>query len=137
MSLKSERQKRKITTQDIADHTGISRRTIEAYENGQRDIRKASYDSLAKIAKFLGVPIERLIEGEANREEPEAEEASVKQKLIDSLWERAREAVNSDSEKLIHDTIGRLFMAVELHAVRYREVSDIHYYLLHKRLPKA
>jgi transcriptional regulator with XRE-family HTH domain len=64
MSLQSERKKRHITTDDIAYHTGISRRTIEAYESGQRDIRKASYDSLAKIAKFIGVPIEKLIEEE-------------------------------------------------------------------------
>lgn len=62
MSLQSERKKRKISTDDIAHLTGISRRTIEAYENGQRDIRKASYESLAKIAKVLGISIQEMLE---------------------------------------------------------------------------
>lgn len=64
MSLKSERKKRKISTDDIAHLTGVSRRTIEAYESGARDIKKASYDSLSKIAKVLHVPIEKLVEEE-------------------------------------------------------------------------
>ena len=64
MSLQSERKKRKISTDDIAYLTGVSRRTIEAYESGARDIKKASYDSLSKIAKVLNVPIEKLVEEE-------------------------------------------------------------------------
>ena len=62
MSLQSERKKRNMSTDDIAYFTGISRRTIEAYENGQRDIRKASYESLAKIAKVLGISIQEMLE---------------------------------------------------------------------------
>lgn len=62
MSLQSERKKRKISTYDIAHLTGVSRRTIEAYESGTRDIRKASYETLEKIAKVIGVPIEKLFE---------------------------------------------------------------------------
>lgn len=65
MSLQSERKKRKISTDDIANLTGISRRTIEAYESGARDIKKASYESLSKISKVLHVPIEKLVEEES------------------------------------------------------------------------
>lgn len=64
MSLQSERKKRKITTDDIAYLTGISRRTIEAYESGARDIRKASYESLSKISRVIAVPIDKLVEEE-------------------------------------------------------------------------
>lgn len=64
MSLKSERKKRKISTDDIAQLTGVSRRTIEAYESGARDIKKASYETLAKISTMLNVPIEKLVEEE-------------------------------------------------------------------------
>ena len=62
MGLQSERKKRSISTDDIAYLTGISRRTIEAYESGARDIRKASYETLEKISKVIGVPIEKLFE---------------------------------------------------------------------------
>lgn len=62
MGLQSERKKRKISTADIAHLTRVSRRTIEAYESGARDIRKASYETLEKIAKVIGVPIEKLFE---------------------------------------------------------------------------
>ena len=62
MSLQSERKKRKISTSDIAYFTGVSRRTLEAYESGARDIKKASYETLAKIASVLNVPIEKLVE---------------------------------------------------------------------------
>lgn len=64
MSLQSERKKRKISTADIAYLTGVSRRTIEAYESGARDIKKASYETLDKIANLLNVPIEKLVEKE-------------------------------------------------------------------------
>lgn len=64
MSLKTERQKRHISTNDIAYFTGISRRTIEAYESGSRDIKKASYETLSKLSKFLNVPIEQLLKEE-------------------------------------------------------------------------
>lgn len=64
MGLQSERKKRSISTDDIAYLTGVSRRTIEAYESGARDIRKASYETLEKIAKVIGVPIEKLFEEE-------------------------------------------------------------------------
>lgn len=62
MSLQSERKKRKLSTSDIASLTGMSRRTIEAYESGARNIKKASYESLSKLSKVLRVSIEKLIE---------------------------------------------------------------------------
>lgn len=64
MSLQSERKRRKISTEDIAYFAGVSRRTIEAYESGARDIKKASYETLSKISRVLGVPIEKLVEEE-------------------------------------------------------------------------
>lgn len=64
MSLQSERKKLKISTEEIANLTGISRRTIEAYESGARDIKKASFESLSKISRVLNVPIEKIIEEE-------------------------------------------------------------------------
>ena len=64
MSLQSERRKRKISTEDIAYLTGVSRRTIEAYESGARDIRKASYESLVRISKVLNIPVEELVKEE-------------------------------------------------------------------------
>lgn len=64
MSLQSERKKRNISTSDIAYFCGVSKRTIEAYESGARDINKASYETLSKISKLLHVPIEKLVEEE-------------------------------------------------------------------------
>lgn len=62
MSLKTERKKQKLSTLDLSAKTGISKRTIEAYESGARNIKKASYESLSKLSKVLRVSIEKLIE---------------------------------------------------------------------------
>lgn len=50
-----------LTQAQLADKTGISIRTIQKYESGERDIKKASAESVHKLAKALNVTIDDLI----------------------------------------------------------------------------
>ncbi len=47
---------------ELAKLSGVSLRSIQMYEQRQKDINKASVDSVRKIAKVLGCSIEDLIE---------------------------------------------------------------------------
>ena len=44
----------------LADATGIGIRILEAYEQGRRELSKASVETVQKIASVLGVSIEEL-----------------------------------------------------------------------------
>lgn len=46
----------------LADATGIGIRILEAYEQGRRELSKASVETVQKISSVLGVSIEELTE---------------------------------------------------------------------------
>lgn len=52
--LRAERAKRKLTQQELADRTGFSRRSIEYWELGERDI---SFQNAIKVLGVLGISI--------------------------------------------------------------------------------
>lgn len=62
MGLQSARKEKGLSVQDLATIAGLSKRTLEAYESGARDIKKASYQALKALSEALSVPIERLVE---------------------------------------------------------------------------
>lgn len=51
--LKLERERRNLTQQELSDRTGINLRTIQAYEQGYKDINKAQVGKVKKIAEIL------------------------------------------------------------------------------------
>ena len=59
--LQNERIKCGLSRRQLSDLSGVKFRTIQDYENGQKDIMKASVGSLYKISKILNCPIEKLI----------------------------------------------------------------------------
>lgn len=63
MGLQSARKEKGLSIQDLATIAGLSKRTLEAYESGARDIKKASYQALKALSEALSVPIESLVEG--------------------------------------------------------------------------
>ena len=59
--LKLWRKKRKLTQAELAGISGVSLRTIKAYEQTKLDISKAQGETLYKLAKALDCSIEDLI----------------------------------------------------------------------------
>lgn len=53
--LKELRQAKGLSRSELARLSGMSLRTLEAYEQGLRDIGKASYESVILIAEALDI----------------------------------------------------------------------------------
>ena len=60
--LKTLREESGLTVQQLSDKTGISKITLNAYEQGKRPLISASALVVYKLARFFGVPMEYLIE---------------------------------------------------------------------------
>lgn len=50
------------TQKEVAENSGVSLRSIQMYEERNKDINKASVETLYKLSKFFGCKIEDLIE---------------------------------------------------------------------------
>lgn len=51
--LKEIRIKKGISQKELSEKTGISLKAISSYEQGIRDLKKASFENIVKIAKAL------------------------------------------------------------------------------------
>ena len=55
------RERKGMSQSQLSKASGISVRTIQAYEQGARKLSGASYDNLKKLSDALGVTIEELV----------------------------------------------------------------------------
>lgn len=55
------REQKGLSQSQLAKASGISVRTIQAYEQGARKLSGASYDNLKKLSDALGVTIDELV----------------------------------------------------------------------------
>ncbi|MDO4842597.1 MAG: helix-turn-helix transcriptional regulator [Phoenicibacter congonensis] len=55
MTLKDALKQKGWTVQHLADETGISKRTLDKYMTGERDLRRAEAANIIKIADVLGI----------------------------------------------------------------------------------
>ena len=62
--LKKIRESKRITKAELAEKSTVSVNMIVKYENGQRDIDKASLDTLTKLATALDVKLMELLEND-------------------------------------------------------------------------
>lgn len=60
--LEEERRRAGLTRKQLSETSGISLRTIEAYEQGKNDIGMAAVSSVLQLARALKVPIENILE---------------------------------------------------------------------------
>ncbi|WP_288147019.1 helix-turn-helix domain-containing protein [Thomasclavelia cocleata] len=60
-TLKTLRQKRKLTQEELALLSGVKVRSIRSYEQGQNELSKAQGDTLLMLAKALDCSIEDLL----------------------------------------------------------------------------
>ena len=61
MKLKEQRQKQKMTQKQLAEKSGVNQRTLENYECGKTDLKKASIETGIALAKALDCRVEDLI----------------------------------------------------------------------------
>lgn len=60
--LKSRRENIALSQADLAEKSGVSKRTIQAYEQREKDINKASVEIASKLAAALSCSIDDLME---------------------------------------------------------------------------
>lgn len=63
--LKELRKEKSLTQKSLADEMGVTKRTIIAWENGERDIK---FDKAQQLADFFGVSVGYLIGFESNQD---------------------------------------------------------------------
>lgn len=61
MTLKDLRNKSGLSQSQLAEKSGVNLRMVQKYENGERNIRKASGETLQKLATTLGCQMEDLM----------------------------------------------------------------------------
>lgn len=62
--LKRIREDRGMTQASLSDKSGVSKRLIQAYEQGYKDINKAQVLTVVRLAETLGCAVTDLIERE-------------------------------------------------------------------------
>lgn len=62
IKLQEIRKQRGLSQRDLANLSGVNFRTIQGYEQEQKDINKASGITLYKLAKSLNCRMEELLE---------------------------------------------------------------------------
>ncbi len=70
-NLKLIREAKGLTQREVAEAAGVSFRSYQHYEQGERDLNKTQVDTVCKIAKVLGCTAEELISTETLDEKPQ------------------------------------------------------------------
>ena len=61
IKIKEMRLKKQLTQEELADESGVSLNTIRAYERKGKDINKAQFDIVLRLAKALKCDIIELL----------------------------------------------------------------------------
>lgn len=59
--LKSIRKSKGLSQSQLADASGVSVRMVQKYEQGERDINKASVSTVLKLAEVLECSVEDVV----------------------------------------------------------------------------
>lgn len=62
-TLRQIRREKDVTQEQLSRKTGITTRSITAYENDLNSLRNASYDYLERIAKALDIEVDDIFLG--------------------------------------------------------------------------
>ena len=60
-AMKSILESKNISLSQLSDMTGISLSTLKSFSSGRRDLRKASFETLDKIAQALDVDVYKIV----------------------------------------------------------------------------
>lgn len=72
-----------ITQEKLASESGVSLRSIQMYEQRNKDINKAQAISLAKISRVLGCEVEDLLETERREDDPLKASLDLRRNMIE------------------------------------------------------
>lgn len=61
-NLQNRRRQAGLSTQELADRVGISRRTLEDYEMGRKQLYNAKYKTVYLLAKVLDCSTDDLVD---------------------------------------------------------------------------
>lgn len=61
-ALERTRRAQKISRPKLAELSGISRRSIECYEQGKNDLNIANVQTVLALARALNVPMEQILD---------------------------------------------------------------------------
>ena len=71
MSLKDIRLQAELTQEELAERSGVNQTTISAIERGQ--IKSPTYDTVVRLARSLGVPVDELFPADEVAHDPRAD----------------------------------------------------------------
>ncbi len=83
--VKSERDGRRVSAQEVADAVGISRSTLSGYERGHDQPGLAT---LLALATYYGVTIDYLTSTDASVESPDNIAHDEEERLLLQIWRR-------------------------------------------------
>lgn len=60
-NLQKKRQEAKLSQSQLAEKAGVSLRTLQHYEIGDKDIRKAAVETVLALAEAIGCDLKEII----------------------------------------------------------------------------
>lgn len=110
--IKSLREERKITQQELARYLGVSQKTISNYENGERS---PDPDTLRKIADYFDVTVDYLLGRSNHRQLTRRDERDI-EKIIEETRQRIEntEGLMLDGEILSQEDVDAIINAMRV-----------------------
>jgi transcriptional regulator with XRE-family HTH domain len=110
--IKSLREERKITQQELARYLGVSQKTISNYENGERS---PDPDTLRKIADYFDVTVDYLLGRSNHRKLTRRDERDI-EKIIEETRQRIEntEGLMLDGEILSQEDVDAIINAMRV-----------------------
>nr|PZN02741.1 MAG: XRE family transcriptional regulator [Bacillota bacterium] len=110
--IKSLREERKITQQELARYLGVSQKTISNYENGERS---PDPDTLRKIADYFDVTVDYLLGRSNHRQLTRKDERDI-EKIIEETRQRIEntEGLMLDGEILCQEDVDAIISAMRV-----------------------
>lgn len=121
--IKSLREERKITQQELAQYLGVTQKTISNYEKGERS---PDPETLKKIADYFDVTVDYLLGRSNHRKLTRRDERDI-EKIIEETRQRIEntEGLMLDGEILSQDDVDTIINAMrvglEMAKVRNKE----------------
>lgn len=110
--IKSLREERKITQQELARYLGVSQKTISNYENGERS---PDPNTLRKIADYFDVTVDYLLGRSNHRQLTRKDERDI-EKIIEETRQRIEntEGLMLDGEILSQEDVDAIINAMRV-----------------------
>jgi transcriptional regulator with XRE-family HTH domain len=131
--VKTAREQRRWTQEQLADAAGISKGFLSDVENNKRNI---SSESALKIADALGISLDYLLRGESGRPERQREPVRIPPELSDAAEDLGLTYSETLTLLEAHEAVVARRSAKSLHAPSAEEWKKL-YHLIREAFPDA